>query len=215
MHRRLLITGTGRSGTFYVHRLLQNLGLDATHEILYGPGGPSTWPADRDAESSWLAVPYLDDVPDDVLIVHQVRDPIEVGRSFLGRPFFRSGDPATPYNTFVLRHSPHVFELRDARIRFIRHYLDWNAKAEAKAERRHRLEDLRSAAEVRQLLDAIGVDRSEAVVSQAIAKTSRRLNAGPRDESFSWTTLPKVPESKEFRALAQRYGYGPSRKSKT
>jgi hypothetical protein len=84
--RRLLITGIGRSGT----------GLECGHEAIYT--GRTTEPPDwgeRYAESSWFAAPWLADLPDQTLVVHVVRNPIDWLASWVGTVWPK--DKQTPY----------------------------------------------------------------------------------------------------------------------
>lgn len=81
MGRRFLITGCGRSGTKYTARLLSAAGVPCGHEVACGPTGFVGF-GDATGESSWFAGGYLDQLPDDVVIVHQVRHPEATVRSF-------------------------------------------------------------------------------------------------------------------------------------
>lgn len=85
-----LITGCGRSGTQYITRVLRCHGLHVAHEGVFVPGMARhddlaavfarEW---LHGEVSWFAAPYLDQVPDDWLVVHLVRNPIRVIRSWV------------------------------------------------------------------------------------------------------------------------------------
>ncbi|MDX1619822.1 MAG: hypothetical protein R3320_02450, partial [Nitriliruptorales bacterium] len=69
--------------------MLAAAGLTIGHERVFGPeterfsgfGG-------RDGDASWLAVPFVDQLPDEVVVVHQVRHPAAVVGSLLGIRFF-------------------------------------------------------------------------------------------------------------------------------
>jgi len=204
--RRLLVAGTGRSGTAYIHQLFDALGVDSSHEGIYGPRGPERWPADRLVESSWLSVPYLGDLPTQTVVVHQVRNPIKVGRSFLGRTFFKRKDAATPYSRFVREHEPSVFEAKDARHRFIRYYVAWNLRVERHAAFRYAVEDVDEDL-VERLLALLGIERPRSEIQAALDVTSRTANTGPSGLPFEWHELPVVRASHDFLRLAQRYGY--------
>lgn len=95
---RLLITGCPRSGTHFFDAVLNRIGVPCQHEVVYGfetlapdsklhahmrrkrDRGHYDWKPGV-SESSWLAVPYLDEVPADVAVVHVVRHPAEQIRS--------------------------------------------------------------------------------------------------------------------------------------
>ena len=109
-----IITGCARSGTAYTSRLLTAAGVPCTHEEVFSlevaetvsADGwraacrrwrkPGDW-ADPDSdspappakgESSWLAAPLLDQLPKDILVFHQLRNPLHVIRSLMRRRFF-------------------------------------------------------------------------------------------------------------------------------
>lgn len=75
---RVLITGIGRSGTGYMARVLSECGLPCGHERVFNlhTKDPDDW-GSRQAESSWLAVPWLGRLlTEDVLVYQLVRDPL-------------------------------------------------------------------------------------------------------------------------------------------
>lgn len=101
----LLVVGSGRSGTGYVARTLTAAGFPCSHEGRWSPAGVVD---PRPAESSWLAVPHLDEVPDEVPVVLVWRDPVAVVRSFVGLRFW-----STPsrYRSAALGWQPDLAEL--------------------------------------------------------------------------------------------------------
>ena len=84
-----MVTGCARSGTAYMAAVFSRLGLSCGHEVVFGPrarrfdgfGG-------QHGDSSWLAAPFLSQLPEDTLILHRVRHPLRVVRSLLGVRFF-------------------------------------------------------------------------------------------------------------------------------
>ena len=86
---RFVVTGCARSGTGYISQLLTELGARTEHERVFDPFTTrfERW-GRSPGESSWLAVPFLDELPDDVVVLHQVRHPADVIRSLLGIEFF-------------------------------------------------------------------------------------------------------------------------------
>lgn len=94
MGRRFLITGCGRSGTKYTALLLGAAGVRCGHEVACTPTGFQGF-GDAVGESSWFAAGYMDQMPDDVVVVHQVRHPESTVRSFhriglFDRPYHRN-----------------------------------------------------------------------------------------------------------------------------
>lgn len=205
--RRILVTGTGRSGTVYTSRVLRALGLDATHESIYGPRTKHPeWPAERQAEVSWMAVPFLGHLPPGTLVVHQVRDPIEVARSFLGRVMFHHGDD-TPYSRFLAAHEPAIFRPQRVPVRFMRYYVRWNLRVQPYADLRVRLEDLGDPRHFAEMLAQIGIERSHEEIAQALDEIEPRPNAGPREETHRWDNLPSGKDLEKFVAMAVQFGY--------
>lgn len=101
---RILVTGCGRSGTQYTHRLLSLLGLRSSHEKVYNHDlDVFSPPLERinerwnmlDAECSWLAVPFCRTLPEDVVIWHQIRDPLKVIRCWTHAKILSSHNAAT------------------------------------------------------------------------------------------------------------------------
>jgi hypothetical protein len=87
--RNFVVTGCARSGTGYTATLLSTLGVPCTHEALFSPytqhfdGFP-----EPGGDSSWLAVPFLGELPPGTVVLHQVRRPDAVVSSLLGIRFF-------------------------------------------------------------------------------------------------------------------------------
>lgn len=95
---RLLIAGCPRSGTHFYDAVLNRLGIPCQHEVVYGletlapdnelsphmirkrNRGHYGWKPGV-SESSWLSVPHLNEVPEDVAVIHVVRHPAEQIRS--------------------------------------------------------------------------------------------------------------------------------------
>ena len=134
----LLVTGTGRCGTGYVSKLLTASGIPCGHEEVYTPLGIQNRP-ELVADASWCAVPFLKDFQG--RIVHLVRHPLAVIRSFLGIRFF-THDLASPHRRFAARHfrrSP------DPVTNAMRWWITLNSRTEAYADVRIRVEDLPGA----------------------------------------------------------------------
>jgi hypothetical protein len=84
-----VVTGCARSGTAYLAAVFSRLGLSCGHEVVFGPRTRRFDGFDgQHGDSSWLAAPFLAQLPDDTLILHRVRHPLKVVRSLLGVRFF-------------------------------------------------------------------------------------------------------------------------------
>lgn len=117
----LLVVGTGRSGTGFLSKVLTEAGLPCSHEGRFGPRGLIE--SDDPAESSWLAVPYLEVLSVPTVLVW--RDPIAVVRSLLGIRFFETPGP---YRDFALRHEPDLEGLPVVRAA-LEWWIRWNRRA--------------------------------------------------------------------------------------
>lgn len=144
---RLVITGTGRSGTRYMSELLTKLGLSVSHQAAFHErfdGGLIEWEK-HVGDSSGLAAPFVQHLPETVLVIHQVRHPAKVIRSLL-----RNGHvPGTaPHNPAVQRYADHVpqmFEENDLVLRACLLWVHWNRLVKKIALQpnylQHRVED--------------------------------------------------------------------------
>ncbi len=213
---RLLITGCGRSGTGYVSTLLSRLGLPCSHEVVYGEalcstGAQPVWSDALRAEASWLAAPYLGSLPAGTIVLHQVREPVSVVRSFLRIRFFEGNGP---FKRFAERHVP-ALAVGSPFERSVKYWLFWNqlvASAAQRSElvyRRHRLEDL-DVRFVEKLCLEFGVPRSRAEIQRALAEIPRDVNtSGSKhsDASVRWSNLPRGDWTPDLEEFAGRVGY--------
>jgi hypothetical protein len=88
--RPFVVTGCARSGTAYMAVTLTRLGLQCGHEVVFGPRTRAfTGFHGQHGDSSWLAAPFLEQLPPDTLVLHRIRHPLRVVRSLLGVKFFQ------------------------------------------------------------------------------------------------------------------------------
>jgi hypothetical protein len=202
---RFVVTGCPRSGTGYTAKLFRTLGVSCGHESVFGRRqGLGREPIDWSGfvgDSSWLAVPCLP--VDGVVVLHQVRDPLEFVRSITGIGFL--GDEPRPmrkrFVQVVRRHAPEVFKPETEVERAALLWRIWNERAEAHATITYRLEDMDEQLLVR-LGRLIELPIREDAARRALAALSKRVNTRRRDETVSYATIaPTVAE------LATRYGY--------
>ena len=205
-----VITGTPRSGTTYVASLLQELGVDCTHErcfdpwqVIFAEERPNTDPW---GDSSWLAVPHLDDLPRSTSVVHVVRDPLKAINSIIG-----TGQLDWPhdYREFIAHH------WRGDRDWWPNHlgnagqgfWRDWNTRIEASGRVALRVQVESLANDFTTLVDV--VDPKHVVSSLTTKPTEGRLsdrtNARPHYPPCPMLTRDSI--DRETRELARRYGY--------
>lgn len=95
---QFLVTGCGRSGTAWAAELFTALGYPCTHEgsFSYEREGPL-----EGSDSSWLAMPHLDNLPPATPIIHLVRDPYLVVQSAMAKGFL--ADMTDPFALYATR----------------------------------------------------------------------------------------------------------------
>jgi hypothetical protein len=94
---RYIVAGLPRSGTKYISKVFTSLGLDCGHERHFGYDRATV---ERVAEgiwgdASWMSAPYLKALPSGTVVLHQMRNPINVLNSNLppgGDSYFRTWD---------------------------------------------------------------------------------------------------------------------------
>lgn len=118
-----VVTGSGHSGTGWAARLFTQLGHECGHEQQYNPArcGPLTT-----ADSSWLAVPHLADLPEGTPVVHLVRHPLTVIKSFLRSGTYRRTDTACVYTRHTYRMLPELYAAGDELGRCIVRVCEWD-----------------------------------------------------------------------------------------
>jgi hypothetical protein len=199
-----LIIGTGRCGTRFTASLLRANGIQCGHEAYFTPDGPKLRNPYRRftvrGDSSWLAVPYLPD--ERFRVVHQVRHPYKVIKSFYNIGFFDPSHDARRLNfiAFAKRH----FEWSDDPLRSsLRWYLEWNAKCEAITDQRYQVEKMT------EMLPQIGSWLDLDIRPKELAKdryNSRTPKvANPLDDVSD--AIRKFPEYDQLLAMCDRYGY--------
>ena len=83
-----VVTGCPRSGTHYLSEVIARVGLVCGHEEVFGPRDHAFRGfGAAHGDSSWLAVPFLGQLPGDAVVLHQVRHPLAVVRSLVGIGF--------------------------------------------------------------------------------------------------------------------------------
>lgn len=77
---KLVVTGTGRSGTMFMSRLFSSLGVPCGHEEVFTIDGFNTWNWGRlQGDSSFCALPHIHSLNRlDTAILHVVRDPLDL-----------------------------------------------------------------------------------------------------------------------------------------
>jgi hypothetical protein len=156
---RAVITGTGRSGTGYMARLVTEATSHATcgHEGWFAELGDRT--PGLDVDSSWLALPAIEAGTWAGPVVHVIRNPVATVASLLRTEFF-GVNAATPYPAFAMTHCPEAADALAvspvaAAVEF---WARWNARCAAAAALTVRLEDVCDFAGGRDSIGAATLD---------------------------------------------------------
>jgi hypothetical protein len=212
----LLVTGCMRSGTHYTAGVLTGAGLVCTHEYLYRhdwdepatkergyPKLPDGWMG----EASWLSAPFLDQIPQDVFVLHQVRHPLKVLRCIVHMGILsNTHETATQH---VHRFLPVCGRGSDL-FRGICYVLGWNALIEEWGRRnRHRYArwtveslDLESFAWLTAHLRLpLALDNMRKSLEETPRNAATCGHVGERE--WTWADVKDEP----LRAMARRYGY--------
>lgn len=209
---KLVVTGTGRSGTGFASRWLTSIGIPSGHESFFDHRGLDHavhMLAARDyhfvGECSWEAAPHLGSQPlRDALVVHQVRHPRKVIESCLRVP-----QEITPhYARYMEKHLPRIKLYRMTLDRSACRWVYWNRMIEdAIRDREHyfwRVEDGTEG-----LLDWLEdhglVDRTKIVAAQVFSNTHHNHKHGPEKRAV----LEEIDGRLQWELQGQmrRYGY--------
>ena len=213
---KFIITGTGRSGTGYIATLLTALGVPCGHENVFHPETVKSNIefASYAGDASWLAAPFISQLANQAHVLHQVRNPIAVARSFIGIGFFN--DQPTPDHLPYLRFLNGVagFQHLDSlEERFMSHWVYWNryvedqARSAGLAYQRYRLEDVTPAMIQRVILLPLGLQYDESIILKAQEKIGTKTNRRTRNLTISNQTLKQYSMYAHFESLANEYGY--------
>lgn len=146
---KIVVTGTGRSGTGYAAKWLSSIGIWCGHEAFFDYHGLQyalrALKNRRErliGDSAWQAAPHLNSQPlKDALVIHQVRHPKSVAESCMRMP------PAvTPqYRDYLEDHLPQSRDYDDELNKAICRWIYWNRMIEREiGDREHffwRVED--------------------------------------------------------------------------
>lgn len=205
MPLRLIITGLPHSGTGYISQVLTHAGLPCGHEEVYGIPGIRD-PGILAAESSWVATVHLDKIPEDVAIVHQVREPMAWLNSYVRAPGaqptiervlpgFSAGMTKQPVTTAMLL------------------WTTWGSRisGSGRISTRYRLEEI-DTDRVISLAEIADCSITRHAAEIAIGIVPRTYNTHPKWDDLdyvplTWDDLPPGAARDGFVAMAREYGY--------
>lgn len=207
---KLLITGTPRSGTVFISKVISALGVRCRHEFVFDSGDCAFHPTrlpEVDVEVSWVAPPLLDKLPDSVPLLHQVRHPLKVIRCILHNHFLRPGTEHIHIKRFMV-DSCNDIDLTDELDAAIKFWIQWNEMIEPYAIRRFQIEQMTPRA-LQSILKAIGTDKMLDEIRTALELVPKDANrcVGDHSEELTWATVMRSESGEELSKLATKYGY--------
>ena len=215
--KKLLVTGCGRSGTFYAAEVWRSLGLDIRHERPVGPHGFMG----RDGAASWfMAVddsnpPFGPSTAGHTFdfTLHLVRHPLNVIASF-AQSILQHGHASPVY---IEHHAPKTRLNREERalepkkqliLRAARYWYHWNLLAQARADETVQVEKLTLALPRLSRLLSIEYERD---VVDTIPKDVNARWQYVRESPWivTWREIEELDRdlSEKIRDLAVSYGY--------
>lgn len=208
---KFVVVGTGRHGSGYIAQLLTACGIPTGHEQFYGFNQGS---GDLVGESSWMAVPHLEEIAaKGIPIFHQVRHPEDTLRSMLGGEMFGEGRKNKWFKVREKFLPMTGDDVTDA----MRIYVTWNLACERWAtpltERpptlRFRIEDQVNHWTVGRMavLAGLASGTDVGIIDEAFVSTSRTVNHHARHPSFTLDDLPKTADRDALMFMGERYGY--------
>lgn len=227
--KRFVVTGIGRSATNYTSKLLSSADIPTTWETAFQVNKRNPRFTEG-GDSSWLSAPFLADLPDGTVVLHQLRDPLRWLESWL------RVTPRWPtrHRTFVVEHS-RMFRWDRGRHPQddMRIWVRWHKMIEDTVKERgfpylrFQVEEL-NLAKMQEIATLIEVPFKPAKAKKALEGVSKKTNTSKQkgrrfkvpnqpetvDEEavpeipLKWSDLPACPELTAFKALAVEYGYG-------
>jgi hypothetical protein len=213
---------------------LGRLGHACAHEALFTPE-TATVPAFGDAQGdvSWLAAPFVSELANGTVVLHQVREPLATVRSMVGVRMFqtkphalmqvryrlqhyriRFARPITNarFVRFAAEHCPGVFDLPDEASRAASYWVRWNQMIERSASRsglayrRFRVEALDDEL-LHQLDGLLGGTATLADVAAVRRDLGTNTHRARQVDELSLDAIGDPDTRAALTALGQEYGY--------
>jgi hypothetical protein len=227
---KVIVSGTGRSGTVYMARALSNLGYMCGHESIFTDGGYdkaiellnnrnliTTSKVDVDsedcifdstlqvAESSYMSAPYLDKpIINNTKIIHVTRNPLLVlSSTFIDANFFDDANPIQMiYRNFVYSHLGELKKINNLLERSAAYYVWWNNMVEFNCNHKNYLRIQVENIEKEEFFNFLNVPIT------SFDKIDKKINSWKiRDRNIMISDIPEGTIRKEFIDIIERYGY--------
>lgn len=207
-HLDFVVTGCPRSGTRHAARVLAKLGYACDHEAYFNPWRKTLGVVRANGkilgESSWMAVPFLDRLPRETVVIHIVRDPLRTINSMVGTGQL---DWPSDYRSFlafhVWGHAHHwPQDVRGAAQEF---WVDWNERIEGSGQVRLRIQLEHLHDSLQGIVDVLQPGRilSPAQIASA-GEVPADENARPH---LMFRAVTASDLTSRCREMARNYGY--------
>ena len=201
---RVIVVGTGRCGTGLLQQMFNRAEFTCGHENIFN--SPNKTLVKRQymsntqyaAESSWAAAPYLDQpwIDKKIKIVHLVRNPISVIKSFWDIGFFISERVNKPLNRLVYQHTTISAETQDRLVSSIEHYFQWNALIKKKLEKIDNPSIVFHLEDLKEHIECLNT-----FLNTTLTHIDERVNAKRREKISS----PEFPLARVEEIIANKY----------
>ena len=211
-----VVTGCARSATTYTAKAIMGSGVYCSHERSFGSrtvwnGLPNIHKDDLDGtwgDSSWWTAAFMSQLPGEVAVLHQVRNPVKNIRSFWTLNL-------ESLKRFIEKHTPEqAFEKQEDELLFyMKHWITWNKLIESRQTTapgsvyyRYKIEDLRFPSEAAlRVAEIVGV--SPGAFFDTVHGLKRDINHRGPVSNVTWRDIPESSWKERLRSLATRYGY--------
>ncbi len=150
-----IIAGTPRSGTGFIARLMTSAGVPIGHEMFFGMPGHGYYPQNAQGDSSWMAVPYIQNFKEATKI-HIVRNPLDNLTSLVNiKTFSKDRNIYSEFKKFTM---PTLENYKD-REKYLAFYIMWNVQIDVVEDIKVKLEDI--AVEPKPFLDKLNIKYDE------------------------------------------------------
>ncbi len=225
---RFVVSSTGRSGTHRIDKLLRLCGFSCGHEQIFTrewtlqyvrgetPFQLPEWPNNLSGDASRYSPPAVKDLPEDVLVLHQVRHPVDTIKSFLA---LRWLDKYVESEQGYMLYHKYIEPEKTTFQKLCQLWVNCNKAIEAVALLRpsmyfrYRLEDLELSNKDRGISLLMGIteriSKTQNVPKRAAYHALRKVPENHYHGSYArkkplitWNDLPS-----DVQDLATRYGY--------
>lgn len=209
MSDKLIVTGTGKSGTHYLQAYFNALGLNMGHEQVFTVYGVMPW-NDFDGAVSFVAAGEAGYIDETDYVIHATRNPLKVLRTWLSDYHDEGGffglesdhEIVGPFVKYFQRKVPEVYQIPDIMGRTIKYIVDWNAKCELISDHRIQVETL-SLDKIDHIVDRFNLNDS---VEPKIPPLMGQAFP-PAYDWLEWDNVLDHPLGSSLADLAIKYGY--------